>query len=610
MSKMVEKGVQGFTVHAEPNGPIPQRENNSQEVISYVRHELIDFAYCAVTSSGIERTEFLCDICHRWLYLGMSFSNLKKHVERRHLHEWDAVKDRMTRCAKPKPEGIWNLTMEQRKINLVLFITKRCMGFKAVEDPDLRMMAGVSINRDEAKRIVMKMNQECFIDLKALFKTISCIAISFDEWSDTNHSAYLGVRAYAIGPEGYSNWCLEHILLTSSATASAQASLLTRILDEKYGIRQKIAFAVTDNAPVMESAVTQLGLKRMPCFCHILNLMLGDILSEVSIAPIINFAGSVQNSQKFAKIAAHAEYKSIPTYCCTRWFSLWKLLRNSVALRREIEEFLSAEKRSGRRVIEISEDHWTAAKILVRVCETCRNAMLLLESDQFGSLSRAFQAFVLLSQACIVGHEGHNKDLMKQAWDKAVMTHWRKFVKDDVREIAIMAALLNPSVPLWYLSEMDVDCGKKRLSEEVAARNIAPRPEPREQRPTDRGWTLKDLNQVSCRDPDQTEVQAFMALDRESISNWTEFDLLKWWLMHRGSFPAIYEIAMKYLIIPATSAAAERQSSKAKRTQGLQRHSLKSQTLQAQVFVSENLPLVEKRFGLQFGAAAKSRKVS
>jgi Tfp pilus assembly protein PilF len=54
----------------------------------------------------------------------------------------------------------------------------------------------------------------------------------------------------------------------------------------------------------------------------------------------------------------------------------------------------------------------------------------------------------------------------------------------------------------------------------------------------------------------------------------------------------LYQLALKYLIIPASSAAAERQFSKAKRIQGERRQSLSTKTFQALVYVAENQKLL------------------
>jgi len=62
-----------------------------------------------------------------------------------------------------------------------------------------------------------------------------------------------------------------------------------------------------------------------------------------------------------------------------------------------------------------------------------------------------------------------------------------------------------------------------------------------------------------------------------------------WWAEHAKRFPGVAAAARTYLCIPATSAASERQNSKAGDVVSKKRNSLKPSTADRVVFLMENL---------------------
>jgi hypothetical protein len=208
----------------------------------------------------------------------------------------------------------------------------------------------------------MKMSQYCYLEVRKLVQEAQYIAISFDGWTDRNKCSYLGVRGYLISDnDDYWSVCLEHFP-NPGASADALADIVTRILTHKYkDVMQKIHYAVTDNCSTMISTVDKLKLVRIPCFCHVINLMVGDILEVIDISPLISFASAAARSAKFSEMLSNAQYKSLPTYSRTRWYSLYKLVRNSLADKEEIEKFISTERKAGRKVSDIPEETWEVA---------------------------------------------------------------------------------------------------------------------------------------------------------------------------------------------------------------------------------------------------------
>jgi hypothetical protein len=461
-------------------------------------------------------------------------------------------------------------------------------------------MLGVSMTRKEVKNRVMDMRLDLMLKITKMLRTTSNIAISLDEWSDSKSDKYLGVRGYGVIANKYVNLCLEHICLTGNQSSAVELGLLLeRILGDKYHVEQKVHYAVTDNASVMIATIEAIHLQRMPCFCHVLNLMLADILKEINIDELLEFLASFSKSTRFTGFlqSNKATYTTIPTYSPTRWFSLFKTVRNSLADRVAIDSFIAKERLNGKSVHPISQSTWDSVTKINSVLPSFRYTCKQLEGDAFGSLSHVWQAFAVLQNCC------RNDSVLKAAFDIAERTHWTKFVTTKVRTIVAIACILNPSVGLRLIPGHDFNLAKAKLCEEITAmRSSTPTIETPRKKDSQESQPVMTFSDVEDNEEGETgELELFLALNRKAIAYSlrtlvdgpsTSFDLLQWWLGNKQTYPSLYQLALKYLIIPASSAAAERQFSKAKRIQGERRQSLSTKTFQALVYVTENQKLL------------------
>jgi len=69
-----------------------------------------------------------------------------------------------------------------------------------------------------------------------------------------------------------------------------------------------------------------------------------------------------------------------------------------------------------------------------------------------------------------------------------------------------------------------------------------------------------------------------------------------WWVLHKHQYPTLFELSLRYLSIPATSAPSERLWSVASRIVTIRRASLESKIIGDLMFVKENSILMNKHF--------------
>jgi hypothetical protein len=66
-----------------------------------------------------------------------------------------------------------------------------------------------------------------------------------------------------------------------------------------------------------------------------------------------------------------------------------------------------------------------------------------------------------------------------------------------------------------------------------------------------------------------------------------------WWNANRTLYPTIFRLAVRYLSVPASSAAVERQFSKAKSINSPHRRSVRGETMSAMVLLREHMSVFD-----------------
>jgi hypothetical protein len=552
-------------------------------ITNWMRHGEYDCCYLSGFENIPDLTRFWCDECRAWRKMQNASGNVRRHWESIHNH---AKRDKFS-----------------DKREMLMFIIEQELPFSVVDSAALRRMTGICLTRQTMSTYAQTARGEVMRRLTALLSDCQLMVLTFDEWSDKNLVKYLGVKVQTLSNSNiYKAYSLSHFPIEEESDALGLSRMIEKIL-RTYNIRDsgKLTYAVTDTTPLMPKTVKNLRLTHLPCWCHVLNLMLGDILAEFKgdgkhvkpLDPLFAAVGSVKKSQKFRMLVRDANYQSIPTYCPCRWYSLWKLLRNAIALKQELNMFLAKKK-----LELVSNEAWELAESLLDIVSTFRNSTQKLESDSFGSISYLLLIRHLL---ILITDEYKSCPEIVRGWRSALQVHWNRWFCGEPREIAIMAAFLNPGTNLDMVMTSDertdaVEFLKRRLKE--LKKSVSPGPsqntevrKDRTPRSPDRGMAPSDVELGQKVEYD--ELTAFTTA-RANVLIRSGTDLLDWWRVHKHLFPGLFELAMAILSIPASSAASDRQFSRAKRISSDKRRSLKPNKLQALVFLGENLDLAQE----------------
>jgi hypothetical protein len=574
---VVPSGYKAFSKSAEPSVALPGKDGFV--ITNWWAHRQYEFCFVAQGPSegspSFDETHFLCDRCHSWLRFGGG-ANLLHHLE--HVHPEVIVEAKRPKATKE---------------DLLLLLLEEDLPFTLVEAPRFRKLTGSQVGRLTVSNLANEAKIGVTRKLTKRLRDFSNFSLAFDDWTDCMMNQYMGVKVQAVGAE-YCIFCLDHFPLTAeTADAKTLARLLTRIM-EKFGItiHDQVRRIVTDTTAVMPKTVELLKKKWIPCFAHVLNLMLHDVLEVVHprIKSLFDAVHMISGSLQWPKLVKGHKVCTIPSYCPTRWYSLAKMLTNALRLREEINVFLR-DNAKGEQPAVISDATWSYCEQFLSIVESFQNASELLENDDFGSISHVFEARAILD----IAFERLNADpLFVDAWASAISKHWDKHVQGATKDLLIRAIYLNPFVmPSACLTIHDRERGEDLLKSDFKKVTSAGRDPPdtnSEEAPKSKypGATRADLVQsFSAGD----ELSNFMAIRRNALP---DISLMEWWKQHKAVFPNIWILAAQFLVVPATSAGPERQFSRAKRLKSKKRASMSPTKLQSMVFLGENLAITEE----------------
>jgi hypothetical protein len=236
-----------------------------------------------IDADGIPDEWHFCDDCQKWLKVGKSTGNIGKHVVSKHpafLLQGEK---------SPPPSGF-------SKQNMLLWIVDESLPFRICESPWLTMMAGQIANRRQIATLLDRVKEQVAEMLCNELAQFTNIVLMTDEWSNASHDQFLGMMVHCTNAEHCIYRCLEHLPLGAER---ATAETLKRAIEDhltNYAIKGKVMAMVTDTASVMQAAAAGAEIPWCPCWAHIINLMLGQIVSALKgdLEPLFAVAAAAQ----------------------------------------------------------------------------------------------------------------------------------------------------------------------------------------------------------------------------------------------------------------------------------------------------------------------------
>uniref|UniRef100_A0A182PWX0 BED-type domain-containing protein n=1 Tax=Anopheles epiroticus TaxID=199890 RepID=A0A182PWX0_9DIPT len=304
-----------------------------------------------------------CRYCHtEFIYRGESTSNLKRHMERKHI----SIPFKRSRVEQASDEASSNIpsnTLEEyvgiqryfpnirppsaemkRDLDetLLIMICKEYYPFSMVEDKHFQTFVKklhptyeLPSRKTLTNALLPTINEKTMLEVKNKLNQAKAIALTVDGWSNLNQVSFVAVTAHFVNLNfEMCSFLLECSEFTTTHTAH-NISIFIKNVMVKFDIEDKVTCIVTDNARNMKNAASDLGIPHFSCFAHSLNLVVQDAIKN-SIKPtveevkriIMHFKHSGSSAQKLEEIQ-----KNLKSPCLklkqdvpTRWNSTFDML--------------------------------------------------------------------------------------------------------------------------------------------------------------------------------------------------------------------------------------------------------------------------------------------
>ena len=281
-----------------------------------------------VTLNGnVDAEYFYCRICKKWLCIRSSSGNLYKHLRRKHP---DMIPD----DGEEKSFSTEEIIAAAKR-----FILLNGLPFSLVDDPNFKILCPY-LERHQLSHYATTLSSLIQENLRGYLQAAIMIYLSVDEWTSISNQPFLGINAYCLFNDSYEVFTLDHKMLINEHNPAEIIAYEIYQTIQDYGIEEQYQGFVSDTTPLMPA--TNECLRQAiestwhPCFCHIINLFLNHAVSaaESLIKPMFQVQKYVARSHAFHNYleSTDSSCKSLPSYTPTRWYSLYRMMKNFIGL--------------------------------------------------------------------------------------------------------------------------------------------------------------------------------------------------------------------------------------------------------------------------------------
>lgn len=514
---------------------------------------------------------FYCGKCKKWLKMSNTIGNINSHIKSCHAN-------------LIRPTVAERITDQQRISYGRKYVLLNGLPFATVENKYFMKLCPSCGDRKFMSTLCSQVAKDVRLNIRRKLTDAENIYITADEWTDSAVQQYLGVHAVCVGGGKYYNVCLAHEPLTDiHADADSLKDTLERILTQ-YGINGKVEGIVTDTAAVMKSLAEKIGLAWSPCFCHVMNLIMEDIVDscENLLSLLFQLQSHLGRSTVFHNYLIQNGSKtfSLPSHTATRWYSLYKLLKNTFVLKQMIINFMARNDAPHEEIGTIPVQFWIDIENLLTIFATAKAGMETLESDEFGTMSQVIDVFRMLNY---IVHERLNDQYYEEIvldFDNSYNTRWISYY-NDYRNDLIVATRLNPYIKT--LTPQEIADADAILTAEIATIPDPPRPVRAPANNPRIGINVETFRGAQVQGAPVNEIQTYQVANH--IGSGT--DVFNFWIKNT-QLPKMKKIALSRLLRPATSATAERGFSKAKKVLSVYRMAINRERGADAVLIATN----------------------
>lgn len=233
------------------------------------------------------------------------------------------------------------MTRELINKQLVFLIADKNLSLSIVEAQPFQRFCGLlnsaykAPTRPALREMIITTADEKRDSLRNQLKFINFLSISADIWTSSAHEPFIALKVHFAMEFDLRQETLCCKLLPYPHTSENIASAIAEEL-EKYQIREKVKYIVTDNAANMLRAVNLLKIQSIPCAVHTLQLTVKAVIK--SVLPLIKRARKLakyfrkspkqrQRLSDYQKLLHRKNIREIVVDTKTRWNSSFLMIQ-------------------------------------------------------------------------------------------------------------------------------------------------------------------------------------------------------------------------------------------------------------------------------------------
>lgn len=428
----------------------------------------------------------------------------------------------------------------------------------------------------------------------------SNISITTDCWTSTAGAPYIAITCHFIDEEWeLKSFCLRCAHFEKDHTSDNIVETLTNLLAD-WGLNVKeMASCTTDNGSNILKAIRCLNIPHVPCFGHCINIGVNKALMlpqlNKAIARLKTLQRTIAHSWKMKRDLVKAQeflkmnVVTIPSACDTRWWSTLKLCRrvldNQLPLCKMLQDY------PAKRYLMPEGSEISALEDFVAATELLKEITTTLSGDEYTTASSVLPLYRKIKRTLQLNEQ--DSDLMRKIKIELLSPLSERYEKEPLLSTLRMSSLCDPRFRLHF-----TDCAAE--IKDMAIQHLSDLflqfDEPTANQisvpiPTIRKGLSKLLEDEVLDEPAMTpkrraeiELNNYLTAPKVNL----EANPLSWWKSHESTFPALKNLAKKFLGIQGTSVPSERVFSTGGNVITKHRASLLPKNAEMQVFLAQN----------------------
>lgn len=432
------------------------------------------------------------------------------------------------------------------------------------------------------------------------------VSVTTDIWSSQNTESYMTLTAHYFDSNfELKSAVLDTKLLTESHTAQYLNSVLKDITQE-WGISNKIVCFVTDGGANIKAAVNLFGAAHFPCIAHKLNLVVNDVIGKHDILKqtlnkckeiVTHFKSSVVAADKLRnmQIQLNKSELKLKQDVCTRWNSAVVMIERIL----EVKEPLAAAIASlPRAPTALTADEWQTIADCIPILKLLEMMTVQLSAEKYPTLSKV----IPLVRGVQIALQKKPTETPAGKLLKELLYEGLHLRLGNIEKLKVSASatLLDPRFKtMGFGQHSDATAAQEEIKKELYTICSQQNPVPQFEESAKKAssdtdcelWNFLDTRVSNLKNTTTPTSNAVIVLrqyleapyeDRRSCP-------VAYWRRQKSAMPQLFDIALKYLCVPATSVPSERVFSKAGLIMSDRRSRIKSKMLNMMIFLNMNL---------------------